>query len=54
MNKIARPQVLACKVNKILSVLKNVIKCEGRNPCIGYPVLIGSTAAKWHAYSFIS
>ena len=53
MSGISRPRVLACKVNKILSVLENVIKDEGKNPRIdSYPVLIGSTAARWHIPSF--
>src|SRR2546421_6276455 len=47
--------------SKTLSTLKNIVKNEG-NPLvtvdeynfstIGYPVLIGSHAAKWHIPSF--
>ena len=53
MYNISNPRVLACKVNKILSILKNVDNSEEENPCVkDYPVLIGSTAAKWHIPSF--
>ena len=44
-------RVLACEVKEILSVSESVIESEGSNPCIGYPVLVGSTAAKWHVPS---
>src|SRR5436190_3983333 len=47
-----KPQILARKANNILSILKNIINCEGGNPLIDYPVLIGSRAAKWHVPSF--
>lgn len=47
---------------EILSILKNIFKSEGNPPVIitepnsnfsitGYPVLIGSRAAKWHVPS---
>src|SRR3954469_17086499 len=41
--------ILAHKVNKILSILKNINESED---LIDYPVLIGSRAAKWHVPSF--
>lgn len=48
-----KPLILTCKVDKILSILKNIIKDEGVvKPIINYPVLIGSRAAKWHVPSF--
>src|SRR2546423_7652954 len=55
------PQTLADDKVQILSILKNIVKDEG-NPTVvesepnfstlGYPVLIGSRAAKWHIPSF--
>src|SRR3954468_2206239 len=52
------PQTLADDKVQILSILKNIVNDEG-NPSvvddfsvIGYPVLIGSRAAKWHIPSF--
>jgi hypothetical protein len=47
-----KPQILAHKVNNVLSILKNIIKSEGGNILIDYPVLIGSRAAKWYVPSF--
>src|SRR3954467_8797535 len=41
--------ILANKVGKILSILKNINESED---LIDYPVLIGSRAAKWHVPSF--
>src|SRR3954451_18635232 len=49
---IIKPQILANKASKILSILKNIVKNEGSNSLIDYPVLIGSRAAKWHVLSF--
>src|ERR1041384_7266029 len=52
-----KTQILAFRIDKILSILKNIIKHEG-NPLepdfstVGCPVLIGSHAAKWHIPSF--
>ena len=48
-----KPLILTRKVDKILSILKNIIKDEGVvKPIINYPVLIGSRATKWHVPSF--
>ncbi|CAB4387746.1 unnamed protein product [Rhizophagus irregularis] len=54
-------QILADDIYEILSYLKNIVKKEGNPPVdidkpnfstVGYPVLIGSRAAKWHVPSF--
>ncbi|PKY42675.1 hypothetical protein RhiirA4_417661 [Rhizophagus irregularis] len=50
---IINSHVLASKVDQILSILKYIIKDdENDSSLIDYPVLIGSTAAKWHHPSF--
>src|SRR2546421_12816679 len=55
------PQTFADDKAQTLSILKNISKNEGHSPIIeselsfstiGYPVLIGSRAAKWHIPSF--
>src|SRR2546423_9791251 len=58
---IIKPQILSYDITKILSILKKIIWSEA-NPLakvtepnfsnVGYPVLIGSRAAKWHVPSF--
>src|SRR5438067_13787803 len=58
---IIKPQILSYDITKILSILKKIIWSEA-NPfakvtepnfsTVGYPVLIGSRAAKWHVPSF--
>ncbi|RGB24516.1 hypothetical protein C1646_772983 [Rhizophagus diaphanus] len=45
-------QILANNCKKILTILNNIIKNEGNNSLVDYPVLIGSRAAKWHIFSF--
>ncbi|GBC00959.1 hypothetical protein RclHR1_04010006 [Rhizophagus clarus] len=47
-----KPQILTNNYKKILTILNNIIKNEDNTPFIGYPVLIGSRAAKWHVSSF--
>jgi hypothetical protein len=49
---MSNPQILADKCKKILTILNNIAKNEDNTPLIGYPVLIGSHAAKWHISSF--
>ncbi|GBC03328.1 hypothetical protein RclHR1_05070012 [Rhizophagus clarus] len=49
---MTKPQILADKYKKILIILNNITKNEGNPTLIGYPVLIGSRAAKWHSPSF--
>ncbi|RGB26017.1 hypothetical protein C1646_675133 [Rhizophagus diaphanus] len=50
---IINSHILASKVDQILSILKYIIKDdEDDSSLIDYPVLIGSTAAKWHHPSF--
>jgi len=44
------PQILAYNARRILLILKNII--DDSTPLVGYPVLIGSRAAKWHVSSF--
>ncbi|GBB86896.1 hypothetical protein RclHR1_13340002 [Rhizophagus clarus] len=45
--------ILAFKVDQILSILKDIIKNDENNSSfIDHPVLIGSSAAKWHIHSF--
>ncbi len=56
----SKPQTLAHNEIQTLSILRNIIKDEGNPPVaskpdfstVGYPVLIGSHAAKWHIPSF--
>jgi hypothetical protein len=45
------PQILAYNYKKVSTILNNITKNENNTPLIGYPVLIGSRAAKWHASS---
>src|SRR5947199_2443618 len=56
-----KPNILILNETQTLSILKNVVKDEGNPPVttnkpdfsiVGYPVLIGSRAAKWHVPSF--
>ncbi|RGB36134.1 hypothetical protein C1646_758517 [Rhizophagus diaphanus] len=49
---MSNPQILADKCKKTLTILNNIVKNEDNTPLIGYPVLIGSRATKWHNSSF--
>src|SRR5436190_12401423 len=54
---IIKPQTLANDEAQTLAILINIIEDEGNPlvvnfPAVGYPVLIGSRAAKWHIPSF--
>ena len=58
---IIKPQILSYDITKILSILKKIIRNEANHLAkvtepnlsnVGYPVLIGSRAAKWHVPSF--
>ncbi|EXX74096.1 hypothetical protein RhiirA5_409865 [Rhizophagus irregularis] len=50
---MSNPQIiLADNCKKILTILNNIAKNEDNTPLIGYPVLIGSRATKWHNSSF--
>src|SRR6266480_6346491 len=54
---IIKPQTLANDEAQTLAILINIIEDEGNPlvvnfPTVGYPVLIGSRAAKWHVPSF--
>lgn len=46
------PQILADNYKKISTISNNITKNEDSTPLIGYPVLIGSRAIKWHTTSF--
>ncbi|GBC05422.1 hypothetical protein RclHR1_06210007 [Rhizophagus clarus] len=46
------PQILANNYENVSIILNNITKKENNTPLIGYPVLIGSLAAKWHVPSF--
>ncbi|GBC06413.1 hypothetical protein RclHR1_06810002 [Rhizophagus clarus] len=47
-----KPRILAVNCEQILIILNNIIKNKDDTSLIGYPVLIGSRAAKWHSPSF--